>query len=140
MRRRAVGAGRNQGAGGLADDRGAGVVVAVVDTGADFRHPDLRAHLLRTPGSNLLANTASRCPFQEPLAGARRSRRIAQDDNGHGTHVSGIVSAVTGNRIGVAGVAPAARVLPVKVLDRTGTGTIATSRAASASPFATTRR
>ena len=102
--------------------RGAGVIVAIVDTGADLRHPDLRTHLLRTPGSNLLANTAFRCPFQEPLAGARRSRRIAQDDNGHGTHVSGIVSAVTGNRIGVAGVAPAARLLPVKVLDRTGTG------------------
>ncbi|HMJ00134.1 MAG TPA: S8 family serine peptidase [Gaiellaceae bacterium] len=102
--------------------RGAGVAVAVVDTGADFRHPDLRAHLLRRPGSNMLANTASRCPFQAPVPGARRSRKIAQDDNGHGTHVSGIVSAVTGNRIGVAGVAPDARVLPVKVLDRNGSG------------------
>jgi subtilisin family serine protease len=102
--------------------RGAGVVVAVVDTGADFRHPDLRTHLLRIPGSNMLANTASRCPFQAPHAGARRSRRIAQDDHGHGTHVSGIITALTGNRIGVAGVAPGARVLPVKVLDRTGSG------------------
>jgi len=102
--------------------RGAGVIVAVVDTGADFRHPDLRGHLLRIPGSNMLANTASRCPFQAPASGARRSRKIAQDDHGHGTHVSGIITAVTGNRIGVAGVAPGARVLPVKVLDKTGTG------------------
>jgi serine protease len=102
--------------------RGARVVVAVVDTGADFGHPDLRGRLLRAPGSNMLANTASRCPFQVAQAGARRSRRIAQDDNGHGTHVSGIVAAATGNGIGVAGVAPAARVLPVKVLDRAGSG------------------
>lgn len=102
--------------------RGSGVVVAVIDTGADFRHPDLRARLVRAPGSNVLANTASRCPFQAAQTGARRSRRIAQDDNGHGTHVAGTVAAATGNRIGVAGVAPAARVLPVKVLDRAGSG------------------
>jgi subtilisin family serine protease len=102
--------------------RGRGVIVAVVDTGADFRHPDLRGRLVRRPGSNILANTAARCPFQPALAGARSSRAVAQDDNGHGTHVSGIVAAATGNRIGVAGVAPRARVLPVKVLDRAGSG------------------
>jgi subtilisin family serine protease len=102
--------------------RGAGVLVAVVDTGADFRHPDLRGRLVRRPGSNMLANTAFRCPFQRAKAGARRSRAIAQDNHGHGTHVAGIIAAATNNRIGVAGVAPAARVLPVKVLDRTGSG------------------
>jgi serine protease len=103
--------------------RGARVVVAVVDTGADFRHPDLRGRLLARRGSNLLKNTAARCPFQPAQAGARRSRAIAQDDNGHGTHVAGTIAAATGNRAGVAGVAPAARVLPVKVLDRNGSGT-----------------
>ena len=102
--------------------RGAGVTVAVVDTGADFRHPDLRGRLVRVAGSNLVKNTAYRCPFQVPPANARRSRAIAQDDHGHGTHVSGIVAAATGNGIGVAGVAPRARVLPVKVLDKTGHG------------------
>src|SRR5438105_7001388 len=102
--------------------RGGRVLVAVVDTGSDFRHPDLRGQLVRRPGSNLLANTAFRCPFQTPVPGARRSSRIAQDDNGHGTHVAGIVAAATGNRIGVAGVAPRARVLPVKVLNRNGSG------------------
>ena len=102
--------------------RGAGALVAVVDTGADFRHPDLRGHLVRRRGSNMLANTAFRCPFQRPAAGARRSRAVAQDDNGHGTHVAGIITAAAGNGIGVAGVAPAARVLPVKVLSKTGEG------------------
>jgi len=102
--------------------RGAGVTVAVIDTGADFRHPDLRGRLLARPGSNMLKNTASRCPFQPAQAGARRSRGIARDDEGHGTHVAGTIAAATGNRAGVAGVAPATRVLPVKVLDRNGSG------------------
>src|SRR5439155_11533241 len=102
--------------------RGAGALVAVVDTGADFRHPDLRGRLVRRPGSNLLANTAFRCPFQRRAPGAHRSRLVAQDDNGHGTHVAGIIAAATGNGIGVAGVAPAARVLPVKVLTKSGEG------------------
>jgi len=102
--------------------RGAGVRVAVVDTGSDFRHPDLRGKLIRIPGSNLVKNTAFRCPFMPATAGARRSRAVAQDDHGHGTHVAGIVAAATGNAIGVAGVAPRAKVLPVKVLDRSGHG------------------
>ena len=103
--------------------RGAKVIVAVVDTGVDVRHPDLQGRLLMLPGSDLTRNTASRCSFQRADAGARRSRAVARDDNGHGTHVAGIVAAATGNRKGVAGVAPAARVLAVKVLDRSGSGT-----------------
>jgi subtilisin family serine protease len=95
--------------------------VAVVDTGADFAHPDLRGKLVRVRGSNLLRNTAYRCPYERRSSG-RRSRAVAQDDNGHGTHVSGIVAARSGNGLGIAGVAPAARVLPVKVLDSKGGG------------------
>jgi subtilisin family serine protease len=104
--------------------RGRGLRVAVVDTGVDFAHPDLRGRLLRLRGSNLRRNTAFRCPY-EPRGG-RRSSALAQDDNGHGTHVAGIVAARTGNRAGVAGVAPLASILPVKVLDRTGAGSDAT--------------
>ncbi len=100
--------------------RGAGVTVAVIDTGADFGHPDLAANLLRVAGSDLTQNTASRCPFMP--AGGTSSGAVAQDDNGHGTHVSGTIAAVTSNGAGVAGVAPAARVLPVKVLDSGGSG------------------
>jgi serine protease len=102
--------------------RGAGVTVAVVDTGADFKHPDLRRKLVRVPGSNLVKNTGFLCPFMSGTIGQRRSRAVAQDDQGHGTHVAGIVAAATGNGIGVAGVAPRAKVLPVKVLDRSGHG------------------
>jgi subtilisin family serine protease len=101
--------------------RGRGIRVAVVDTGVDFVHPDLRGRLLRVRGANLLRNTAYRCPY-ETARGGRRSRAVAQDDNGHGTHVAGIVAARTGNVVGVAGVAPRATILPVKVLDRNGSG------------------
>ncbi len=104
--------------------RGGAVRVAVVDTGVDFRHPDLRKRLVPVRGSNLTRNTAYRCPWER--RGGKRSRAVAVDDNGHGTHVAGIVVARAGNTIGIAGIAPNARVLPVKVLDRKGSGSDAT--------------
>jgi serine protease len=85
--------------------RGAGVTIAVVDTGVDLKHPDLRSKLV--PGKDFVSNG---CP-----AGP-------QDENGHGTHVAGIAAAVTNNGIGVAGVAPAAKIMPVRVLDAGGSG------------------
>lgn len=88
---------------------GRGAVVAVVDTGVSLHHPDLQGRLL--PGHDFQANNAS-----------------PQDENGHGTHVAGIIAADSGNGIGVASVAPEAMILPVRVLDATGgadLGTIA---------------
>ncbi len=81
---------------------GAGVNVAIVDTGVDFNHADLM------PAAN--------CYFH-PDAGAS-----CQDDNGHGTHVAGIVAALRGNDLDVVGVAPGAMVHAVKVLDSSGSG------------------
>src|SRR5437588_865842 len=82
---------------------GDGVIIAIVDTGADLGHPDLQA--------NLLAGFNELQPGRPPA-----------DDNGHGTHVSGIAGAVTNNGVGVAGTAFGARLLPVKVLDDSGSG------------------
>jgi subtilisin family serine protease len=82
--------------------RGAGVVVAVVDTGV-APAPDLAGRLL--PGWNAIARSDD-----------------ATDDNGHGTHVAGTVAEVGGNGLAESGVAPEASILPVKVLDSTGTG------------------
>lgn len=82
---------------------GKGVVVAVIDTGIDLGHPDLRGKLV--PGINLVK------PGTPP-----------QDDNGHGTHLAGVIAAATGNGIGIAGVAPDAKLMPVKVLDSAGSG------------------
>jgi thermitase len=80
------------------------VVVAVVDTGVDLRHPDLQGRLV--DGSNFV-----------------REDRPPQDDYGHGTHVAGTIAATLNNNVGVVGVAPNVSVMPVKVLGRTGSGT-----------------
>jgi subtilisin family serine protease len=89
--------------------RGAGTTVAVLDTGVDLAHPDLSSKLVA--GTDLVDGDSA-CP-----AGP-------QDENGHGTHVAGISAAVTNNGIGVAGVAPDAQIMPVRVLDEEGSGSI----------------
>jgi subtilisin family serine protease len=80
---------------------GAGIGVAVVDTGVDIFNADLA-----------------------PVVDAFSSFGVggsAQDDNGHGTHVAGIIAA-RNNGVGVVGVAPAAQIYAVKVLDASGSG------------------
>lgn len=84
---------------------GAGSVVAVVDSGVDGDHPDLAGQL-----------TSAGHDF---VTGAGDGR---VDENSHGTHVAGVVAAVRGNSLGVAGLAPRARVMPVRVLDADGAG------------------
>ncbi|MEF3304654.1 S8 family peptidase [Paenibacillus sp. GYB003] len=79
------------------------VVVAVVDTGVDTGHPDLRGKT--TAGANIVNKDAG------PL-----------DDVGHGTHVAGVISALVNNGEGVAGISWYNKIMPVKVLDETGAG------------------
>jgi len=83
---------------------GAGSRIAILDTGVDLDHPDLVANLDTSLGLNCMTGGPP------------------QDGHGHGTHVAGIAAAVTGNNLGVIGVAPAARIVPFKVLDDTGEG------------------
>lgn len=91
--------------------KGKGVVVAVIDTGIAYenygrfhRVPDLAgAHF--APGYDFVNDT------QHP-----------DDDQGHGTHVAGTIAQATNNRIGVAGIAPLATLMPVKVLNAQGMG------------------
>jgi subtilisin family serine protease len=85
--------------------RGGGVTIAVVDTGVDLGHPDLVERLV--PGADLWASR----PGAEPDCPG------PQDEQGHGTMVAGVVAAGAGNGHGIAGVAPAARVMPVRVRD-----------------------
>jgi serine protease len=91
---------------------GAGAVVAVVDTGVDFAHPDLRANLLQGATFTGCAKGAAPCGN-----GDFRGPDGNNDADEHGTHVAGIVAADADNGIGVAGVAPDAKILPVKVLE-----------------------
>ena len=79
------------------------VVVAVLDTGADLTHPDLQGKFVA--GYDFIHNGAD-----------------PSDDEGHGTHVAGIVAALTDNSQGVAGVSWGGKIMPVKVLDWQGLG------------------
>ncbi|MFP4978886.1 S8 family peptidase [Paenibacillus sp. CN-4] len=79
---------------------GVQVKIGVIDTGIDYRHPDLK-HAIG-PGINLL-----------------HRGMLPLDDNGHGTHISGTLAAAGGNR-GIMGVAPRALLCPVKAFDHSG--------------------
>ena len=83
--------------------QGEGVVVAVIDTGADLAHEDLAANLLRDGGGAVVGYD-----FSDGDADPT-------DADGHGTHVAGTIAAVAGNGAGIAGVAPRARIMPVKI-------------------------
>jgi len=102
-----------------ASTTGGPVVVAVIDTGVDLDHPDLQASLV--PGRWFASSYPDKCPAPSFLP---------YDDNGHGTHVAGIVGAVGDNAVGVAGTAWTARVMPIKVLDCFGNGYISDAVAA----------
>ncbi len=79
------------------------VIVAVVDTGVDLTHPDLQANVIG--GYDFVNDDAS-----------------PEDDQGHGTHVAGIVAAVGDNHEGIAGMAWGVKLMPLKVLNSYGSG------------------
>lgn len=88
---------------------GAGILVAIVDTGIDLDHPEFAG---RIAAGGMCFGGSSACPGTAALG---------DDNNGHGTHVAGIVAAAA-NGVGNTGVAPGASLLPVKVLDAGGSG------------------
>ena len=94
---------------------GTGAVIAVVDSGVDFDHPDLAGNLVS--GATFLGCGDTSCGNGDWESGPADRKDLKSE---HGTHVSGIAAAVTGNGTGIAGVAPDATVLPVKVLDEDG--------------------
>jgi len=97
---------------------GEGATVAVVDSGVDLTHPDLADNLV--PGVTTVG-----CPEGQTTCGDGSWVGMdgkAQDPDTHGTHVAGIIAATTNNATGVAGIAPDAKVMPVKSLED-GTGT-----------------
>ncbi len=83
---------------------GTGITVAVVDSGVNAAHPDLAGQVL--PGADFITG----------LEGT------AIDPHGHGTHVAGTIAALAGNGAGIAGLAPDARILPVRVIGDNGSG------------------
>lgn len=90
---------------GIAANTGSGVRVAVIDTGIDFLHPDLSGRVDLAASRNCIGGC---------VVGG-------QDDEGHGSHVSGTIAA-SDNGSGVLGIVPQATLVAVKVLDSNGSG------------------
>src|SRR5262249_1017150 len=85
---------------------GSGVKVAILDTGVDMNHPDLKQNI--TGGVNVRAG---------------ENQSDYQDDNGHGTHIAGIIAARL-NKTGVIGAAPHIKIYAIKVFDQNGAGQV----------------
>jgi serine protease len=106
----AVGAWRNLAAAGRPGARG--VTVAVLDTGVAYR--DLGSHFRRSPDFA----PGQFAPGYDFVDGDR----LPLDENGHGTHVAGTIAEKTNNGVGLVGLAFGAKLMPVRVLDRHGSG------------------
>src|ERR1044072_5995261 len=89
---------------------GAGIRIGIVDTGVDLEHEDLAGKVVESTSCVGAKGDPAKC------------NGSAQDDQGHGTHVSGIAAALKDNGKGVAGVAPDAQLVVAKVLGANGTG------------------
>lgn len=82
---------------------GDNVVVAVIDTGCDINHVDIKDNIIK--GYNVLSQSNS-----------------VVDGNGHGTHVAGTISAIN-NGVGIVGISPKTQIMPIKALSDNGSGT-----------------
>lgn len=82
------------------------VTIAIIDTGVDLDHPDLANKIVT--GYDFVNDDTS-----------------PNDDNGHGTHVAGIAAAQTNNSVGIAGVCWGCMIMPVKILNAAGSGSVA---------------
>jgi subtilisin family serine protease len=117
---------------------GAGAKVAVVDTGVVLAHPDLASQFTTNPGeSGGGRETNGVDDDRNGLIDDWRGwdwvdgDNVPEDANGHGTHVAGTIAAAR-DATGISGVAPDARIMPLRVLDASGSG----SSSAVANAFA----
>lgn len=113
--------------------KGNGIVVAVIDTGVDYNHPDIAGNIWRNPkeiagngldddangyiddirGWDFVGDDAlNPTPSNDPI-----------DHNGHGTHVAGTIAAIGNNNLGIIGVAYQAKIMALRGLDKSGSGT-----------------
>ncbi len=102
-------------------------VVAILDTGVDYTHPDLAGNLWSAPApfAVTIGGVSVTCP-----AGSHGFNAIAltcdpMDDHNHGTHVAGTIGAAAGNGLGVVGVNWVTQLMAVKFINASGNGTIA---------------
>lgn len=104
--------------------QGSGIVVAVIDSGVDYNHPDLKNNIWTNPGEiadNGLDDDNN--GFIDDVRGWNfySNNNDPQDVKGHGTHIAGTIAGEN-NSIGVTGVAPQAKIMALRVLDSQGVG------------------
>ncbi len=106
------------------------ITLAVIDSGIDLTHPDLQGNLWTNVGesgggkeSDGIDNDGN--GYVDDVHGWNFSagNHNPDDDHGHGSHVAGTIGAVGGNGIGIAGVCHSVRLMALKFLDVTGSGT-----------------
>lgn len=101
-------------------------IVAVIDSGVDYNHPDLAANIWTNPGE-IAGNGVDddHNGFVDDIHGYDFANRDGDpmDDFEHGTHVAGIIGAVGDNGVGIAGVNWHVKIMALKVLDSSGSGT-----------------
>jgi subtilisin family serine protease len=100
------------------------IVVAVLDSGVDYKHPDLEKNIWTRP-ENIKAYRDQNLGEIDDVRGynAIDNDSDPMDDNGHGTHCAGIIGAEGGNGEGITGVNWTVKIMPLKFMDATGSGT-----------------
>ena len=106
------------------------VVIAVIDSGIDFNHPDLAPNIWQNPGEtpdNTIDDDGN--GYDDDVRGwdfvDNHNNPMDLDSDGHGTHVAGTIAAKGNNTAGITGVCWTATIMPLRFLDASGSGTVA---------------
>jgi hypothetical protein len=105
-------------------------VIAILDTGVDIEHPDLKDNIWSNEAeiNGAGGKDDDKNGFFDDIHGYDfvNNTGVIGDRNGHGTHCAGIAAAVGNNGVGITGANPDALIMPIQVMDKSGRGNVAT--------------